>query len=531
MPADNDTLAPLLHRQASVRGRHPLLICDHERLGYAEAQARSARLARGLIAVGAGKGTHIGVLYPNGADFVIAAFAAARIGAVVVPFSTFATTSELSRQLVDSDIRILLSIDGHRGHDYVARLAEALPGAFARAAPRVADRMLCPEAPQLRHIAISHRPGTGPRDIGELDRLADTVGEDLLAAMERDVTAADPLSIIYTSGSTSAPKGVVHTHGALLAHQRNLNEIRCLTAEDRLFCNSPFFWIGGFGFALLATLLAGATLVCSDAGDASATLDLLEAETPTVTNGFAAGVAHLARHPSFVARDLSSMRRGNLYAIMPADARPTDAELRHNMLGMTEAGSVVLLSGDDSDQPEHRRGSFGKPAPGFDTRIADPDTGTDATTGELYIRGPYVMQGYHGRSREQCFDADGWFPTGDLVRVDDDGFFYFLGRRGAMIKTAGANISPAEVEKAIMKITGTPAHVLGLPDPDRGQIVVAVLVTPDATVDDTALRESLRQELSAYKVPRRFAALRPGEVPLLPGGKVDIQRLGKIFDA
>ncbi len=349
--------------------------------------------------------------------------------------------------------------------------------------------------------------------------------------MEQEVAAADPLSIIYTSGSTSAPKGVVHTHGALLGHQRNLNEIRRLTAEDRLFCNSPFFWIGGFGFALLATLLSGATLVCSDATDASATLDLLEAEKPTVTNGFAAGIAHLARHPSFAARDLSSMRRGNLYAIMPADARPTDPELRHNMLGMTEAGSVVLLSGDNSDQPEHRRGSFGEPAPGFDTRVVDTDTGTDATTGELYIRGPYMMQGYHGRSREDCFDTDGWFHTGDLVRVDDDGYFYFLGRRGAMIKTAGANVSPVEVEMAIAKVSGTPAHVLGLPDPDRGQIVAAVLVTPAATVDDTALRESLRRELSAYKVPRRFAALRPGDVPLLPGGKVDIQRLRKIFDA
>ncbi|WP_280418938.1 AMP-binding protein, partial [Nocardia carnea] len=176
MPADNDTLAPLLHRQASVRGRHPLLICDHERLGYAEAQARSARLARGLIAVGAGKGTHIGVLYPNGADFVIAAFAAARIGAVVVPFSTFATTSELTRQLVDSDIRILLSIDGHRGHDYAARLAEVLPEAFEGTAPRVRDRLLCPAVPQLRHLAISHRSGAGPHAIGELEVLAATRG-------------------------------------------------------------------------------------------------------------------------------------------------------------------------------------------------------------------------------------------------------------------------------------------------------------------------------------------------------------------
>ena len=120
------------------------------------------------------------------------------------------------------------------------------------------------------------------------------------------------------------------------------------------------------------------------------------------------------------------MRRGNLYPIMAPEARPADPELRHNMLGMTEAGSVVLISGDESDQPEHRRGSFGKPAPGFETKIVDPDrdAGRGGQAGELCIRGPYVMQGYYRRSREECFDADGWFHTGDLVRDDTDGFVY-----------------------------------------------------------------------------------------------------------
>ena len=202
----------------------------------------------------------------------------------------------------------------------------------------------------------------------------------------------------------------MHTHASLLAHQQNLNAIRGLTADDKLFCNSPFFWIGGFAFGLLATLVAGSTLVCSNATDAGQTLDLLEAERPTMTNGFVAGIAQLARHPSIGTRDLSSMRRGNLYPIMAPDARPADPELRHNMLGMTEAGSVVLLSGDESDQPEHRRGSFGVPAPGFETKVDEH--------GELCIRGPYVMQRYYKRSREECFDADGWFHTGDLVRTD-----------------------------------------------------------------------------------------------------------------
>ncbi|MGZ6780853.1 MAG: ANL family adenylate-forming protein, partial [Mycobacterium sp.] len=318
------------------------------------------------------------------------------------------------------------------------------------------------------------------------------------------------------------PKGVVHTHTALIGHQRNLNVIRGLTVDDVLFCNSPFFWIGGFAFGLLATLVAGATLVCSNAADAADTLDLLEAERPTVTNGFVASIAHLARHPSLPSRDLSSTRRGNLYPIMAPGARPADPELRHNMLGMTEAGGVVLLSGDESDQPEHRRGSFGVPAPGFETRVDDD--------GELCIRGPYVMQRYYKRSREECFDPDGWFHTGDIVRIDADGFYHFVGRRGSMIKTAGVNVFPAEVETAIARLgAGSSAYVFGIPDPDRGEAVVAVIAT-DEDIDEPALRRELKRELSAYKIPRRIIAVKPAHVPLLSSGKVDVKRLARVFD-
>ncbi|MFE9325425.1 class I adenylate-forming enzyme family protein [Nocardia sp. NPDC052278] len=530
MAIESRTVAQQLHRHARTRPDHPLLICDDERLSYGEAQRRSARLARGLIALGAGKGTHIGLLYPNSADFVVGALAAARIGAVIVPFSTFATAMEIREQLVDGDIRILLAADSFRSHDYVRRLTEVLTSSKFGSG----GRLFCSTVPQLRHVAISYRTDLyRVRSIEGLAQFAESVDPALLTAMENDVDGSDPLTIIYTSGSTSAPKGVVHTHAALLDHQRNLNEIRGLTEADILFCNSPFFWIGGFAFGLLATLVAGSTLVCSNATDAGATLDLLETEKPTMTNGFAAAIAHLTRHPSYADRDLSSMRRGNLYPIMAEEVRPHDPELRHNMLGMTEAGSVVLLSGDESDQPEQRRGSFGKPAPGFDIRIVDPGTGAEIETGEigeLCIRGPYVMQGYYKRSREESFDADGWFHTGDLVRVDAEGFVYFIGRHDSMIKTAGANISPGEVEKAITKITAATAHVLGIPDPDRGQTVAAVIVTPNGgTIDD--VRERLRSELSAYKIPKRFVFARAADIPMLSSGKVDVQRLRKMFDA
>ena len=534
MPADTATVARILCRQAQSRGEHPFLVCDEHRISYAQADRRSAELARGLIALGAGKGTHVGLLYPNGGAFVVGMLAAARIGAVVIPFSTLATTREFSEQLVDSDVEILLSCAAFRSHHYVDRLA----GVLANSELDSEQELFDPAAPLLRHVAISHRADTvrRTRDIERLGRLAATVEPELLEAMQDDVDGCDQLAIVYTSGSTSTPKGVVHTHAGLLGHQRNLNQIRGLRAEDKLFCNSPFFWIGGFAFGLLATLVAGSTLVCSNAQDAGTTLDLLETEKPTITNGFAAAVAALGDHPSFARRDLSSMRRGNLYPIMPA-ARPADPELRHNMLGLTEAGSVLLISGDESDQPEERRGSFGKPAPGFETQIIDPDTAAPVgigEVGELCIRGPYVMQGYYKRGREECFDAEGWFHTDDLVRSDADGFLYFVGRRGTMIKTAGANVSPAEVEKAIARVTGgMVAHVVGIPDGERGQLVAAVVVVPDSADPPAfdALRERLKAELSAYKVPRRFAALRRADLPLMSSGKVDTPRLKKLFDA
>lgn len=500
------TVAEVLREQVRRRGDHPLLVCDSERFSYGEADRRSAELARGLLALGAGKGTHVGVLYPNSAEWIVAMLAAARIGAVVIPVSTFATAPEMATQLAHADVEILLATGSYRGNDYRQRLAEIDHAGL----------------PLLRHVLIDAAPPA-------------TTDVSLLVAMETDVDASDTLAIICTSGSTSAPKGVMHTHASLLEHQRVLNEIRGLTAEDKLFCNSPFFWVGGIAFSILACMLAGATLVCSNAVDPGQTLDLLEAEKPTMTNGFVGGIAHLARHPSLAQRDLSSMRRGNLYPVMAPDVRPADPELRHTMLGMTETGSVITISADETDQPEYRRGSFGLPAPGFDTAIVDPDTGdrVDAgQIGELCVRGPFLMQRYYKRTREECFDADGWFHTGDLVRTDNDGFVYFIGRRGAMIKTAGANVAPAEVERAIAKVTGLVAHVVGLPDPDRGQVVAAVIALSEgAMFDEDTLRERLKAELSAYKIPRRFAAVPSSDIPLMSSGKIDMPRLTKVFDA
>jgi acyl-CoA synthetase (AMP-forming)/AMP-acid ligase II len=344
------------------------------------------------------------------------------------------------------------------------------------------------------------------------------------------VRPSDRLVIVYTSGSTSEPKGVIHQHGPLIRHQSNLNEVRAYESHEILFCNSPFFWIGGVGYSLLATLVAGGTLVCSNAPDASGVLDLIERTKPTMVNGFAQSVAHLRKDPSFPGRDLSSIRRGNLYPIMPDDVRPADPELRHNMLGATETGSVCLASEDESDQPRSRRGSFGRPVPGFDAKIVDPESGAGCAAGEvgeLWLRGPFLMEGYYGRERHEAFRVDGWFPTGDLFCVDADGFFYFKGRASEMIKTSGANVSPREVEAAILEETGLVAHVMGIEDEERGELVAAAIRVPAgrAAPELDELETHLRARLSAYKIPKLVLFIPDADVPMMSSGKLDLLAL------
>ncbi len=493
-----------------------------------------------LLAADVSAGTRIALLYPNGPQFVVAWLAVARIGAVSVPLSTFSTSPELAGLLREADVNVLLAARRFRSHDYAVSLAAGIEDLDLAAPPP----LLSPTVPSLRRILFDvDQPEAGLQagwTVNGFLSARSPVGIDVLAAAESAVSAADRMVIVHTSGSTSEPKAVIHTHGALIRHLGNLNALRRYGPDEILFSNSPFFWIGGFAYALLGTLVAGATLVCSNASTASGVLDVLERERPTLVNGFAASVGHVALDPTFPARDLTSIRRGNLYPIMPAAVRPADPELHHAMLGMTETGSVCLASDDESEQPESRRGSFGRPAPGFEAVVLGiaghgDGSGAPGDVGELCFRGPFLMEGYVGRERHETFDRDGWYHTGDLVTVDDDGFFYFRGRASDMIKTAGANVSPREVEEAILEVCGLTSHVVGIDDDARGQIVAALVRAPEGTgpdaIDTGVLRERLRARLSAYKVPRRFVVVPAGEIPMMSSGKLDLHGVKELFGA
>jgi acyl-CoA synthetase (AMP-forming)/AMP-acid ligase II len=500
-----DTTAALICKQAAL-GEQPLLVVDQKRISYAQAERRSRRIGSALLRAGVGRGSHVSLLIGNCPEFVVSLLAITRIGAIAVPLSTMSTPQELNGLLLRADAEYLISSEAYRGRDLRQLVTEALG-----AAP--AGTLLLPKLPSLRRLWF-----------GTAELEADDADDPLLSAAEAQVTPADPMVIVHTSGSSSEPKGVIHTHGQVIRNMRRQNELRAYSSEDVLFSNSPFFWIGGLAYSLLSTLIAGARLICSSA-EPAALLDLLEAEKPTMCNGVASTMLSVARDPSFPKRDLSSLRRGNLYPIMPEDARPADPELRYNLLGMTETGSVSLVGRTEADLPEHKRGCFGSPVSGVETRIIDPESGQDSSEGEYWVRGPNVMQGYYGCERWECFDAEGWFHTGDMMRVDEDGDFYFKGRAGDIIRTAGAQVSPREVEGAISDATGgRMSIVIGVPDPERGQAVTAVIVG-DVPLSSETLRAALQQRLSPYKIPRHFVAMTEKELPTLSSGKVDLRRL------
>jgi acyl-CoA synthetase (AMP-forming)/AMP-acid ligase II len=275
-------------------------------------------------------------------------------------------------------------------------------------------------------------------------------------------------------------------------------------------------------------------MLCEEAFEPGETLALIERERATIVAGWPHYSKAMMEHPSFRSRDLSSIRSGNLYDILPAALRPKDPELRSNSLGMTETCGPHTIDRMDVDLPESLRGSFGHSVPGVEHKIVDPESGRVLPPGELgevCVRGYSLMQGLYKVEREDGFDREGFYHTGDAGYFDADGVLFFKARLGDMIKTAGANVTPREVEivmEAQPEIRS--AFVVGVPDRVRGQNVAAALILKaGSALSADALRERLRAELSAYKVPRHFFFYRDGELPFTDSGKIDKKKLSALL--
>lgn len=481
---------------------------------------------------GVGKGTHVGLLAPNSPDWVIGWFAISRIGGVAVLLNTYNKAPELRRTLRHSDQAMLLTVGSHLGHDYLDRLEQAAPDLSGQ----VHEHLLLESLPYLRSVwtwGAEPRPWSG--ELAELAARGDAVSDDLLAEVESEVHPADAMVIVYSSGSTSDPKGAIHTHGAVVRHAHNLGQMRDLHPDDVLYTPMPLFWVGGFSFTLVAAMHAGAALVFEEQFEPGATLELIEREKVTQVLGWPHMAKALVDHPSFAERDLSSIRAGSMAALLPQHLQAEAEVPKANSLGMTETLGPHTFDAKEELPPE-KAGSFGHSVPGVEHRIVDPVTGEDLPTGrvgELWLRGYSLMVALHKHERADTFTPGGWYRTGDAGWFDEEGHFYFTGRMGDLIKSSGMNITPREVEEALEALDQVAmAYVTGIDHPDRGQdVVAAVALRPGEELDEERARTLVKEELASYKVPRHIAVFGDQtELPWLDSGKVDRRRLAAMLE-
>ncbi len=501
-----ETLPALLARCAAAHADRAAVISDRGRLRFRDLAALSDRVAGALVARGVGPGTRVGLLLPNWPEWLALAFGVWRCGAVLVPLNTLYRARELGHALAHAEVAVLIAARAFLRHDYAATLTELGIG------PR-GGAVEAPGYPALRE-AVLLEPAA-PLDLTGLVAGAST---DPGVGPAPD----DPATIIFTSGSTAAPKGVVHTHRALCLAAAGDAATLGIDAEDRTWGYLPFFFAGGLVAVGLATLSRGAAVVLQDVFDAGETLRLLEAERVTVLFAWPHQAEALIAHPRFHETRLALCKGVGANTKWAAALYPPDHRAVGSY-GMTE--TPPLCTAWPWHAPLARRaGSHGPPVGGRAIRIVDPDSGAVMPAGhegEICVRGPELLQGYVGEPPGACFDARGFFHTGDLGRLDDDGALHFVGRLTDIIKTAGANVAAAEVEAVLLEHPAVAAaHAVGIPAAARGEDVAAFVV-PNGAVAPDVLVAHCRERLASYKVPRRIWLARAGTLPTKGSGKVD----------
>jgi fatty-acyl-CoA synthase len=528
------TLGDLLDELAAATPQAPALVSGTEvsgtevsgtvRLDFAALKRRTDAFARALLALGIGRGDRVALLCSNRSEWVVAACAAAKLGAPVAAISTFSSPRELAYALKHSGAKALVMLSRFRDRHFLQALGELCPE-LSHCPPGALQSAALPDLASVVVLEGDASPGTfGPEEF-----LAHGAGVDAaaLARAQAAVTPDDICFILYTSGSTAAPKGVTLAHGPLLANSFDIGERQHLTAEDRLWLAVPLFWAFGSANAMPAIMTHGGCMVLQEVFEPGAALALIERERCSVYYGMANMARALLEHPDHPGRRLGAMRTG--LTIGP----PEDITLTIQALGAAELctvyGSTETYGNcavtDAHDPLPLRLATQGLPLPGMTIRAVDPETRAPLPTGEigeLAVRG-YTTPGYF-RAPEldaQAFD-DGWFLTGDLGSIEPDGRVRFRGRLKEMIKTGGVNVAPLEVEHVLLQHPDiVQAHVVGVPDRLKGEIVAAAVeLRADAAPDAAAITAFCRERLASYKVPTRLAFRAAGEFPRTPTGKI-----------
>ena len=498
------TIGDVLDLSAARWGDRVAIVDDGSRWSYGELRQLALRAANGLAELGVRKGDRVAVWMPNGLDWVTAFFAAVYAGAVVVPLNTALSFPEVEYQVTHSGASVLLVRDSYRDRDYLAE---------ARDLERTADHDLA-----VVGVGIdSDLP-----DVIAWTRLLKTgADEDRLPRVE----VADPAIMLYTSGTTGRPKGVVHTH-RFVATQFAAADRLGLSEADCLVLYLPLFHIYALVAGLILTMLVGARTVLMPRFDAHESLRLIQDERATVVYGIPTTYIDQLSDPSIDDTDFSAVR----FALTPfpfdlcQKVRAKFGTVCLNPYGMTETAACVLVAALD-DPPELAMRTVGRPLAGIEAKIVDQSTGRTASAGAsgvLALRGASIFAKYHDQpdATAAAFDAEGWFLTGDIASMDEGGNVTFIGRNGDSYRVGGEIVDPVEVETAIQSHPDVVrAAAFGIPDERLGEVGQAwVVLRAGSVVTEQDLRVHVSHVLARFKVPREIRFT--DEMPTTPSGKV-----------
>lgn len=465
---------------------------------YAQLGTEARRVGRALIAADVDAGDSVGVVMGNRPEAVAAIFGAALAGAIAAPMSTFSPRPELAHLVDTCHAKAVLTqstLLTRRFGDDLAAIAE--------------DRRY------LQRVAV-----VGESSWEEFLAAGDGVPDDKLDERAQAVAPDDAALVIFSSGTTSEPKGILHCHRSPSLQCWLQAQVFARRSDTRMFSALPLFWTAGFNTAVGATLAAGGCWVAQETFDPAAALALMARERVTEPYTLPHQTAALAEHPDWETTDLSSLRcvyGKGAYARHPR----VDGDTGWIMpVGWGMSETCAFICAHPSSTPRERvKVGYGALLPGARLRVVDPDSGQLLGVneeGELCVSGATRMLGYLGRAAEECFDEDGFFHTGDAGHVGADGNVYWSGRRTEMIKTGGANVSPAEVEVALRACPPVKlSRVLGVPDARVDEAVVACIVLrDDATATADEIKAFLRERIAAYKVPKHVLFFDDDEMPM-----------------
>lgn len=517
------TFGDLIDRAAERWPDREALTFEGRRWTFRAQRDEVDRAAKALIAAGVAPGDHVCLWLGNRPEFVFIFFAVAKIGAVLVPINTRFRTRDMAYVVTQSDATTVIAADRAHGVDYRAMLEELLPG-LAEQDP---GALAIDSVPALRRVVLLGDPAAGTLSWERLLDAGSAVRDDELAARAAAVDPDGTAYIMYTSGTTGFPKGVMQGHNVLRNIDDNANRLG-ITPNDVIVNYLPLFHAFAVYKALLMAPATGARHVLMATFDAGEALRLIEQERGTMINGFDTHYKDLLEHPSRASRDLSSLRTGVCAAGMLSSepiARRAQALMKTMTgYGMTEIGVGVTGSFLDTDE-ETRVTMSGWPLPGYEIRIVDPATGAELPAGqigEICVRGYQVMQGYYKKPEEtaKAIDGDGWLHTGDSGFLRADGCLRFLGRYKDLLKVGGENVDPTEVESLLLDDPRiNHVAVVGVPDPRLSEVAVAFVIRePGADVTEDDILALCRGRIASFKIPRRVFFV--DAFPMTGSGKI-----------